>query len=421
MQKEIIKEILTESMNSYFPVGRDRSLSFPVETEQILALGGPRNTGKTFLLYDLAQKLRLETRRDRIVYFNFEDARLFPATLKTLDDFLVAYYELYPENRKHKVFFLLDEVMGIENWEEFLRRLFNTEKCSIYITGSSAKSFSTKVSANLGEIARHGVLLTLGFREYLHFNKIKTDSNSGQTVNFFNEYLTSPAFPGLQRMDVNLKRKGLNEYLDLMVYKDIAVKNKISNIHLLKSMIKYLFVNCAQLIPINKIYDDLKSTGLNVSRNSVYEYITCLEESYIILNVPLYSDNPKEQQRNPSKYYPVDNGLYTALTTTVDKEKLIESVVCRQLMTGKGQVFYYKTDDIIDFVAVGNNRLRLISICFDKKSSDLTKRKLVSLTKAMKKLNVDNSYLLTSHWEGEEQTNFGTIKIMSAWKWLIRT
>lgn len=69
-----------------------------------------------------------------------------------------------------------------------------------------------------------------------------------------------------------------------IVYKDIFERHRVSNIHLKKYLIKFLFSNSSNLISINKIYNELISFGLKVSINSVYKYISYLEDSYNLFN-----------------------------------------------------------------------------------------------------------------------------------------
>jgi len=376
-------------------------------------------------LYWLVQKLRSEIPADRIVYFNFEDDRLFPASLQTMDTFLQAYYELYPDNKSNKVYFFFDEVQEIEKWELFIRRLYDNEDCCIFITGSSSKLLIKEVSTALRGRSISYELFPLSFREYLAFKEIDINLHSSKSltkiVNSFSSYMTSTAFPELIDIEENLKRKSLNEYLDLIIYKDIVEKYGVSNIYLMKYLIRFLFSNSGNLISINKVYNEMKSLGLNISRNSIYEYISYLEDSYTIFSLRLFTRNLREQQRNPNKYFALDTGLRMAMTISEDKGKLLESVVYLHLRRNTDQIYYYLSGQEVDFI-LENDRRRidvLINVCYDLKSPGTKKREMNSLLNAMKDTDNKLSFLLTSDEEGEEVIEGRTIKIKPVWKWIL--
>jgi len=371
------------------------------------------------LLFGLIQKLRKELPANRLVYINFEDDRLFPVDLNTMDLFLQAYYELYPDNRLQKVYFFFDEVQVIDNWELFIRRLYDTEKCSIFVTGSSSGMMTREVSTALRGRNITFEVFPLSFREYLQFRdiEIKPFSSKAESriIHGFDDYLNSTAFPELVSMETNLKRKSLKEYLDLIIYKDIVEKYRVSNIHLMKYLIKFLFSNSANLISVNKIYNELKSSGLNVSRNSVYEYISYLEDSYTLFAVPLFTRNLREQHRNPRKYFALDTGLRKMVTLAEDKGKLLESVVYMHLRRSSETVYYYLSNQELDFLTSGPDGIRLFNVSYDMTSATTRQRELQSLFRAMTSLDRETALLLTADEEGEEISGERTIKIMPVW------
>lgn len=188
---------------------------------------------------------------------------------------------------------------------------------------------------------------------------------------------------------------------------------------LMKYLIRFLFSNSANLISINKIYNELKSLGLKVSRNSVYEYISYLEDSYTIFSLPLYTRNIRERQRNPQKYYSLDTGLRMAMTISEDKGKLLESIVYMELRRQSKDIFYYYSNMEVDFIREKNNHLELINVCYDLSSAGTKKREIDSLLNGMTKLKIEDSFLLSSDEEGEEVIDNKKILIKPVWKWLL--
>lgn len=421
--KEIIKKIITDFIERELPEIKEREIEIPINSGKVVSVVGARRTGKTFLLYKIMKDLRQTIPNDRIIYFNFEDDRIFPASLDSMNLFLESYYELFPNNKSQKVYFFFDEIQEIEKWELFIRRIYDNENCGIFITGSSSKLLIKEISSALRGRSISYELFPLSFREYLLFKDIditKYSSRSmSQVVNSFNEYYLSTSFPELIKMDKELRRKSLNEYLDLIIYKDIVDKYNVTNIYLMKYLIKFLFSISANLISINKIYNELKSMGLKVSRNSVYEYISYLEDSYTIFSLPLYTRNIRERQRNPQKYYALDNGLRMAMTISEDKGKLLESIVYMELRRLSKDIFYYYSNMEVDFIREKDNRLELINVCYDLSTAGTRNREIDSLLNGMSKLKIKDSFLLTSDEEGEEVIDNKKILIKPVWKWLL--
>lgn len=421
--KEVLKKIITDFIERELPEIKERETDIPVDSGKVVSIVGARRTGKTFLLYNKIKDLRKSIPLDRIVYFNFEDDRIFPATLETMNLFLESYYELFPNNKSKKVYFFFDEIQEIDKWELFIRRIYDNENCSIFITGSSSKLLIKEISSALRGRSISYELFPLSFREYLQFKGIEVTKYSSRSisrvVNLFNEYYMSTSFPELIDMDLDLRKKSLDEYLDLIIYKDVVEKYGVSNIYLMKYLIKFLFGNSANLISINKIFNELKSSGLKISRNSVYEYISYLEDSYTIFSLPIYTRNLRERRRNPQKYFALDNGLRMAMTISGDKGKLLESIVFMELRRKTKDVFYYFSTKEVDFIREVDNRLELINVSYELNSLETRKREINSLLNAMNELKVKDSLLLTGDEEGEEMIDDKNIKIMPVWKWLL--
>lgn len=203
--KETLKKIIVDFIERELPDINERDVEIPVNSGKIVSIVGARRTGKTFLLYLLIKKLREEIPSDRIIYINFEDDRLFPASLQTMDMFLQTYYELYPDNKSQKVYFFFDEVQEIENWELFIRRVYDTENCNIFITGSSSKLLIRELSTALRGRNISYELFPLSFKEYLDFKKIDVNPYStksiSKTVHAFSDYFSTTAFPELINLD----------------------------------------------------------------------------------------------------------------------------------------------------------------------------------------------------------------------------
>jgi len=94
--KTIIKNIILENQHTPIPEVNKRALQIPLHQNIIISLIGARRSGKTYMLYELMQKLLDEgVAKEQLLFINFEDERL-QLRADQLDLILQAYQELYP-------------------------------------------------------------------------------------------------------------------------------------------------------------------------------------------------------------------------------------------------------------------------------------------------------------------------------------
>jgi predicted AAA+ superfamily ATPase len=141
-KKEAFKLAIREFLERSLPDLVERELSVPLDAEKVVTLYGPRRVGKTYYLYQVINSLIPLHGKERIIFINLEDERLLPLDVKDMRLLVEAYYELYPENREKLAYLFLDEIQVVEGWETFVRRLDESRKFRIFITGSSARLMS---------------------------------------------------------------------------------------------------------------------------------------------------------------------------------------------------------------------------------------------------------------------------------------
>ena len=152
---------------------RDLDLGNPQEPKRdniVNVIVGARRCGKTYRLY---QEMRwLQSRGvelDRMLYFNFEDERLRPYEPSLLADVLDTFYALYPVARTEGAYIFFDEIQEIPEWGAFLRRVVDTEKATVYVTGSSSKMLSSELKSEFRGRSLVRELFPLSFSEYVRY------------------------------------------------------------------------------------------------------------------------------------------------------------------------------------------------------------------------------------------------------------
>lgn len=425
MQKDMFKRLIADSQGKDLSYVMDRDIEIPFNTDKIISLIGVRRSGKTHVLYSIINRIRKTVEPNNILYINFEDDRLFPLELKDLNTLFEAYYEMYPDKKNEKVFFLFDEVQNVQNWEKFIRRLYDTENCAIFITGSSAKLLSKEIATALRGRTLSYEVFPLSFSEILRFKGIKPDLHSSKSQarikNVLAGCLIRGGFPEMINYEQAVFMKTLQEYIDLIMYRDIIERYGISNTFLLKRLIKFSFSNISTLVSFNKLYNDFKSEGLNISRNTVYEYISYLEDAYALFAVPIYAKSLREQWRNPRKIYSVDVGFKTAIDypLSMDIGRVIENIVFLELRRRTEKIYYFKGKQEVDFYYILGDKRYLLNVCYEIKSSETREREIKGLIEAMKRLSLKEGTVVTSEQKELIKTEAGEINVIPLWQWLL--
>lgn len=79
---------------------------------------------------------------------------------KDLDMLLEEYFRLYPEWRdQRRATFFLDEIQIVPGWEGFARRILDSEKIDLFLSGTSARMLSREVATSMRGRAMEAVVL----------------------------------------------------------------------------------------------------------------------------------------------------------------------------------------------------------------------------------------------------------------------
>ncbi len=422
MKKNVFKQLILDSVENSYDNIVQRHTELKIYDKKANCLIGVRRCGKTSLMQDTVARLRKKTKPNLAVYINIEDDRLFPLQLNDLNDLAESYYELFPKNRSQKVYFFIDEIQLVNGWEKFVRRLLDTENCYLIIGGSSSKLLSKEIHTSLRGRSVSREVYPLSFEEYLKFTKTEYKTKSSKNISFIKNalesYLFKGGFPELVDLDESDARKFLQEYKDLIIFRDLVERYHIREIAPLRYLINYLFKNRSTLVSINRLFSDLKSMGATLSKSTLYDYMAHLHDCYAIQSVPIYSSSIKEQNRNPQKVYAIDNGF--GLTTNITKEygKNYENAVFIHLKQKyDAPIFYYKGKQEVDFYLP--EKKLLINVSYDISNPQTLSRELNGLQEAMTELKLTEAYLINSYVKDTVVNKKQTIHIMPLWEWLL--
>ncbi len=423
--RNIFRRIITDFQERPIRSTLKREVNVPLYSDKIISLIGVRRCGKTSILYSMIEELRRSIDPKNIVYINFEDDRLFGSKLGDLDEMIEGYFELYPDKRDEKVYLFFDEVQNIFGWEVFIRRIYDTLNVQITITGSSSKLLSSEIATSLRGRTLTYEIFPFSFKEYLRFKNITINLNSSKSLSYiknsFEEYLVSGGFPETIGEEGSIQKRILSDYVNLIVYKDIIERYNISNTVLLKHLIKYTFVNIATSISITKLYNDFKSNGFKLGKETLFDYFGYLEEAYALFSVPIFRSSVREEQRNPKKIYAIDNGLRAVYDASFsfDYAKLYENLVFLALRSQTADIYYVKEHQEVDFYCVINGEKKLINVSYEIDNPKTWEREISSLLEGMNYIGIERSMLITKDKDEILTIDNKQIVCIPLWKWLL--
>jgi hypothetical protein len=382
-----------------------RSYKFPEAKNIIKVAVGMRRSGKTYFLFQTIRHLLSEgVSLNRILYLNFEDDRILPIDHKAMGQMIDTWYTLYPDNHDHCCYLFLDEIQNVEKWPLVLRRMLDTKNIQIYVTGSSAKLLSKEIATSLRGRSLSIEILPYSYLEYLtaHLQAPPSKPFGQKSLDYHRSYLLkyfqTGGFPGIQSMSPNEQLETLQNYVETVVFRDVIERYQISNISLMKYFINCLLKNVAAPFSINKFYNDIKSQGHKAGKDTLYSYLTYLEDAFLIFTVPIFTESLRHMQTTPKKIYAIDNGLILANTFNLSENlgKLLENQVYLDLRREGKKIFYYRTSDgyEIDFITQNSQgKYEMIQVVWDINDQDTLERETRALHQAEQELGFSGRLL----------------------------
>ena len=326
----------------------------------IKVVTGQRRVGKSYLLQQLMEEIRLLQPNANILYLNmefneFEPIRTYTSLYQYVVEKLVAEVPNY---------LFIDEVQEIESFERCLRSLLAENKCDIYCTGSNAKMLSGELATFLSGRYVQIFVNSLSYSEFLIFHKL-TDCNEN-----LNSYLTLGGMPYL--IHTGLDQEVAMEYLrnvnSTILLKDVVARENIRNVSFLENLVAYLADNTGNILSALNISKYLKSQHLPVPTQTVLNYLRALQNAYIIHRVQRADVKGLKIFEIGDKYYFEDLGMRNAVrpfSFRSDINKLMENVVYLHLIRNGYKVFVGFLDGKeIDFMAEKKGERLYIQVAY---------------------------------------------------------
>jgi hypothetical protein len=377
---------------------------------QIIAFTGLRRIGKTTLMFKIIEdSIKKGFNPKNIIYFSFDEFKEIEVRK------LMGEYEELMEKtfRKEKYLLLLDEIQKLNNWEEQIKSIYDIFKAKIKIVVSGSESLFIKRKSKetlAGRIFEFKVEPLL-FREFLAFKNFTfkpVELHKKELKKLLSEFTLTLGFPELAEVkDKEIIRKYVREgIIEKVIYKDMQILFNIRDIAEIESLLNMLLEEPGQIIDMSKLAKEM-----GISRQTLSNYLTYLEEAFFIRKLYNFSRNRRKIERKLKKYYPtIVSPDLLFREDDFSKSRVFEWLIVSQL---RADFFWrdpYKNE--VDVVLVDKNPVP-VEIKYGKTGN---KGVLVF----MKKFKVDRGYIISSNLEEEQIVDKKHISVIPAYKFLLR-
>lgn len=422
MEKRIIKAIISERQHEISMIQLvERPIYFEDQANYVLV--GIRRAGKSYQMYQDIQNLVRSGKAtlEDCLYINFEDERISSIDASELGLLLECYAEMY-DNRKPLIY--LDEIQNIEGWEKFARRLADS-KYRVFITGSNARMLSRDIATTLGGRYIIREVFPFSFAEYLTFHQIHLKTNwefdPVQRLTIIKSFNTYFHFGGFaETFPLTDKREWINSLYQKILLGDIIARNEIRNSAAIRLLAKKLAESVMQPTTQTRLLHIVKSSGSNISRNTLADYLNYMNDVYLTFNIPNFTDSVAERMSSCKRYF-YDNGLLSNFLINAET-KLLENIVAVNLIEHYGKeedkVFFYNKGVEVDFYIPDEEMALQVSYSVD--DSITREREVRALYQMSQVFSIKNAFIITWDEESTISQDGLDIEVIPVWKWLLR-
>ena len=329
---------------------------------------GPRQSGKTTLLFFLINRLLFEKiLPEQIFYLNLDTI----VSDSLFNNPSIFVEQLIAKRKSNKRLFLfLDEIQRLENPGLFLKGVFDLQKnIKIFVSGSSSLEIRSKITEFLTGRKRETHLYPLSFTEIVnHENNLpdtflgtkltkKTITKWQKNESVFGAYLAQkmiqtatyggyPAVYLAQNHDERIET--LAEIYNSYLRKDIMDLMKIEKIEVFMKLVQTLSSQTGNLVNKAEICSLIGSNAVTITK-----FINLLKETYIASLLPPYVSAKRNEIKSAHKCFFMDNGLrnfaiklFSSISDRPDKGAVLENLVFTELfkkITLSESLYFWRT------------------------------------------------------------------------------
>jgi len=387
---------------------------------EITLIVGPRQAGKTTLMMHL--KDYLEKRREQTLFLSLDfemDMPYFKSQAELLQRIRLEF-----GGKKGYVF--IDEIQRKENAGLFLKGIYDMQTpYKFIVSGSGSLELKEKIQESLAGRKRLCELYTVSFKEFVNYKTFYRYEDrlseyfsikKEDAMHHFKEYLNFGGYPAvILEETISEKIKIMNEIYRSYVDKDITHLISRDRIDTFNNMLRLLAGQIGNMLN----YNELSST-LGISLQTVKNYLSWAEKTFVIKRVtPYFKNIRKEISKSPVVYF-TDTGMrnfamhqFGRVMGTEVAGFLFQNFVYRLLLDtvkdDMSTIHYWRTKDKaeVDFVIDMVDRVVPVEVkCREMKKAEIRR----STRSFIEKYEPDKVWIVNLTLKAEEK--IGKTKIL---------
>ncbi len=288
---------------------------------------GLRRCGKSYLLDPMFKNYLLSTgvNEEHIIKIDLD----IRENSKYLDPDVLNQYVKSKIIDNSNYYIILDEVQKVKDFESVLNGFLKMSNVDVYVTGSNSKFLSKDIITEFRGRGDDIHVYPLSFAEFYSVYE-------GDRISAWKEYITYGGLPLVLNQKTNEgKVNYLNNQQKNVYLNDVIERNKIKNDKELYELIRIISSSVGSLTNPTKLYNTFvsKGSGDSISDKTIYNYLSYLEDAFIIEKSSRYDIKGKKYIETPYKYYFVDIGIRNSLLgfRQIEENHIMENVIYIEL------------------------------------------------------------------------------------------
>jgi len=384
-----------------------------IKSQQIISLIGLRRTGKTTILKQLIDYLIQEkVKRENIIFYSFDENQ--PKIADVIQDYENSVGKTILET-KERIYIFLDEIQKLKNWQNQIKYYYdNYKNIKFFVSGSSSLFIKKQTQESLAGRIYEFILEPLSFDEFLIFRNrddlLKKPDLLQDSIK--NEFLRYQKRQFIEIVNETKERTAnyTKSIVEKIVYQDIPKIFPIDQEELLIRILKIVASNPGLMSNYGSL-----SQELGINRVTISNYFFYLEESFLVKKLYNFSKNMLTSEKRMKKFYLTSTSFFPFLNDDVNEAKLIENLI----VVAINAHFFWRTPQNYEVDVVLNEKGKITPVEV-KYKEHITKKDLKNLVRFCKKFNLANAVVITKDSLEEKRIGKIKIKLIPAWRFLLK-
>lgn len=270
---------------------------------RVIILYGPRQSGKTVILHEIADRERKNGKET--LFLKGDDIRV-------QEVFSIANYDKISKFIGDPRILIIDEAQKIENIGSSLKLLFDSRPIHIIASGSASFDLANKINEPLTGRATFFTAYPLSIDETRYGRPNFSLSSRLEDFMRFGMYPKVHILSGEKE-----KEEYLYDIISTYLYQDMLSFEDIKKPKKILDLLSLLSLQLGSEVSLDEL-----SRNLSLHRSTIEKYLDVLEKMFIITNIRGFSRNLRKEISKTSKYYFTDLGLRNAIIRNFNPLKL---------------------------------------------------------------------------------------------------